>query len=540
MYIIDWNVVSTSIAMIAILITIIGMWLENRRSRQITAIDLFLRTEEKFRHDKDMLETRKKASNALLNGRVTPEVYDILNYFELVGELLKKRVFDNEMAWNSFYFRAVGYWFATQKHLEEIRADDPTVYGSYEYLIEKLLKVEKKKTKRSISSILPSSSDIQEFLLEECRGFEYQLHTKLNTDIESDAFFGDASNRQNQHRIEQGEKLTHEGNQLIVILHQGVDQENNPMIANACRVRDNLSKSFDELGFSSTPVYLDNQFDWITSILSINPKMILNVADLGFFYNNALEPNIPALLDGIGIAYSGSECYCMYFSSDKFASKKYLNSLEIPTPKCWLFDHNIDYIEFPVILKHRRLHNSEGISLSSVVSTREELLAKRYDMEINGYSDELIIEEYIDGIEICVGFMGNGENRRVLPFVEFNFGKYFEGKPKIRSFKAKWQKDTPEYSQVSVQLSSLPVDVTERISDFTLRIASIFEIKDYGRVDYRLKGEPNGLMPYVIDINANPDLNDDATLFIMANYAGMNYTEFIKSITETTLERYAI
>ena len=105
----------------------------------------------------------------------------------------------------------------------------------------------------------------------------------------------------------------------IAIIHHGVDNSTDPMIVNAARVRDNLSAAIIELGFEPVPIYIDNNFIWVSHIISIQPKLVFNAADLGFFCNNVYEPNIPAVLDGTKIPYTGSGSYSMYFSSDKVA-----------------------------------------------------------------------------------------------------------------------------------------------------------------------------------------------------------------------------
>lgn len=553
MIIVNWNAVLTWVPLVAILVTIVGMWLENRRSRVLSSVDLFLRTEQQFRHDKDMIDTRQKAASALLEGLVTPEVYDVLNYFELVGELLRKRVFDPEMAWNSFYFRATGYWFASEKYLQAVRMDDPTIYGSYAYLVDILLDIERKKTKR-LASALVAGIDVQEFLLEECRSFRYDVNEKVG--LKADATTpADRLNTmspvpENDLQIDKPDQYSMNNaiiptvspdfvvdDHIIVILHQGIDGKEDPTIVNACRVRDKLHESLSQLGYSPRTIFLDDAMQWVQLVRSVNPMLVFNVADLGFNYNNAFEPNVPAVLDGIGVRYTGSESYCMFFTSDKYASKQYLSALGVPVPRCWLYGRDHYAAQFPAIVKYRRLHNSAGVSFHSVVSTLADLEQSVVEMKMSDMYNDIIIEEYIEGIEVCAGFIGNGVQRRVLPVAEFSFGEYFAEKPKIRSFSGKWNKTSAEYSQVTVHQSQLPPSVIGKIDEITLKIASVFDIRDYGRFDYRLKEDGGDLTPFLVDINANPDVNDDATFFLMAQYDGNSYVQFVKSIVDAALSR---
>ena len=322
----------------------------------------------------------------------------------------------------------------------------------------------------------------------------------------------------------------------IAIIHHGVDNSTDPMIVNAARVRDNLSAAIIELGFKPVPVYIDNNFIWASHIISIQPKLVFNAGDLGLFCNNVYEPNIPAVLDGTRIPYTGSGSYSMYFSSDKVASKKYLSDSGVPVPGCWIAGNGNTDMSFPVILKYRKLHNSEGISAHSVVNDMVSLETQLISYDSS--KDDVIAEQYIDGPEICAGFIGNKGDRKVLPVVVFDFGGCFDGRPKIRDFESKWDKDSDAYSQSGARFANFESEAMKTIELYTSRIADAFDIRDYGRLDFRLKREKDGsYTPYIIDINANPDVNDDATLYKMAKHAGMTYTQFIGEIINTSLRR---
>ncbi|MBN2395182.1 MAG: hypothetical protein JXC36_01825 [Candidatus Atribacteria bacterium] len=168
---INWTMISALIAMFTAIIAILALYFEQRRSRLITSVELFWRSEEKFRHDKNMLDKRKKSSSGLLEGIIVPELDDILDYFELIGFLVRKGIFDPEMAWNSFHNRAVGYWFASENYISKIRSEDPTIWEDYEYLINRLNRLDAQKTRRSISFAKPSTEWLKNFLDEESRQY---------------------------------------------------------------------------------------------------------------------------------------------------------------------------------------------------------------------------------------------------------------------------------------------------------------------------------------------------------------------------------
>ena len=329
--------------------------------------------------------------------------------------------------------------------------------------------------------------------------------------------------------------------ETIVVLHQGIDSRRKDLtIDNACQVRDNLLASLADLGYKRISVFLDDRFEWAQRILDAKPDLVANVADLGFFYDNAFEPNIPAVLDGLKVNYTGSQSYSMFFSSDKLASKRYLASLGIPVPRVWSLDQRNESMEFPVILKYRMIHNSVGISVNSVAVDRRMLDEQIASLRHGPHSkqDEPIVEEYIDGAELCAGYIGNGKERELLPVVSFQFGESFNRRPRIRDFSAKWDSQTIEYQETSASFAALEEKTAQKVEECVHRIANAFGIRDYARLDFRLKkNEAGEAVPLIIDVNANPDLNSNATLFKMAQYAGYDYTAYVGKIVEVALAR---
>ena len=72
------------------------------------------------------------------------------------------------MVWYSFYSRSTGYWFAAQEYISSIRTEDPTIWMDFEYLINTVTKIERRKNKTSKQEIELSEDEIASFLKEEC------------------------------------------------------------------------------------------------------------------------------------------------------------------------------------------------------------------------------------------------------------------------------------------------------------------------------------------------------------------------------------
>jgi D-alanine-D-alanine ligase len=222
--------------------------------------------------------------------------------------------------------------------------------------------------------------------------------------------------------------------------------------------------------------------------------------------------------------------------------KRNLKKHILPTPKCVIVNGGTDIkklecLSFPLIVKPAREHAGIGISQKSVVEDMMEL-EKQITYIRNHFEGEIVVEEFIEGREIHVTVMGNGNQVHVLPLCEIGFRGKFRSNWDIYSYKAKWDKQSWEYAGARV---SAPAEISstleKKIQAIAKRTYTAFECRDIVRLDFRIDTHNK---PYVVDLNMSPSLNyydlEDATLASV--YAlGWTYNQFIETLVHITYER---
>src|SRR6266704_712090 len=200
----------------------------------------------------------------------------------------------------------------------------------------------------------------------------------------------------------------------------------------------------------------------------------------------------------------------------------------IPIPRWTVAQGKIeDDFPLPAIVKPAAEDASAGLDRGSVVSDRKSLRARLAAM--TEQFDEVLVQEYIGGREFNVGFVGN----RVLPIAEIDFSRMPEGAWPILTYAGKWEVGSlDDLGSVPLCPASLP----QKLADRVIRIAELAwrttQGKGYGRVDLRVDDQGR---PWVLEVNPNPDLNDDAGLSRMAKVAGWDYAELVRRIAEVAL-----
>ncbi len=298
-----------------------------------------------------------------------------------------------------------------------------------------------------------------------------------------------------------------------------------------------------DAGHSTSRLMVDRTVEpLIAGLREAEPDLVFNFAE-SFDGKSALESNVAALLNLLGLRYTGSSPAGLIQAGDKTLTKKVLSFHGILTPRfASVYRGAVDWagdIEFPLIVKPPQEDASLGITQKSIVRNVRDLLETMSALQA-AYQSPALVEQFIDGREFYVGVLGNA-NARALPVIELDFSKFPTDRPRIASWEAKWgDAGDGKGAEFDGTESIFPSDVPDELLQTMQRVAldayGALRLRDYARIDLRVT--PAGEV-YVIEVNPNCYLEQSGEFARAAAQDGVPYPALIENIMELAAARYS-
>jgi len=296
-------------------------------------------------------------------------------------------------------------------------------------------------------------------------------------------------------------------------------------------------EALKEIGHNPVFLRLDGTTQSLVDLATAEADLIFNLVE-SFGGDDTHDSRVAGYLELMGRKFTGAGSHGLYLAQDKALAKKIFAFHGIHTPYFATVyrgrtEHAHD-IQFPVIVKPQREDGSIGIHFGAVCGTIKELM-ERIDYIHAEFDSPALIEEYIEGRELYVAVLGN-EKAEALPVVELDLSKLPKGTPKIAGSEVKWEEDTEAYKQTWPFIpEDLGEDLVKRISDTAVQAFQALQLRDYGRIDFRLASD--GTL-HVLEVNPNPYLLPSAEFTMAAKKSGRSYKELIGEIVDLALARY--
>jgi len=282
-------------------------------------------------------------------------------------------------------------------------------------------------------------------------------------------------------------------------------------------------------------VYFAESQELPAALIKDRPDFVFNFAE-GRGTSRARESRVPALLEILGIPYSGSDPFTLCVGLDKDVAKKIVSDAGVKVPQGAVFTSgNFDFdaipikFAFPVVVKPAWEGSSKGIRDSAVAKSHQQLRALLNEA-LKGYDQPVIVEEYLPGTEITVGLIGNGDELSVIGAMEIV--------PKIKdeffiySLEVKRNYLTRVDYNVPPKIST---EVLDALYNSAINAFKALGCKDFSRIDFRLNAFNQ---PVFIEANPLPGLNPVTSDFgLIAKGMGWTYEKLILSIFEASSKR---
>jgi D-alanine-D-alanine ligase len=269
-------------------------------------------------------------------------------------------------------------------------------------------------------------------------------------------------------------------------------------------------------------------------LLDDPPDFVFNFAE-GQGVARSREARVPAVLEMLGIPYTGSDPLTLAVTLDKDCAKRLVASAGVAVPRGLVCHPHEDAAAVvrahrlpPVcIVKPAWEGSSKGIRGKCVVESPQELIDAVRALQ-REQRQPVLVEEFVAGEELTVGLVGNGPPHvlgvlRVIPLQPTERFVY------SLEVKRDWQRRVRYEAP-----ARLPAERLRAVEEAALKVFAVLGCRDVARIDFRLGGGE----PYFLEVNPLPGLSPETSdLFILCRGAGWDYDRLVGGILDAALAR---
>lgn len=231
---------------------------------------------------------------------------------------------------------------------------------------------------------------------------------------------------------------------------------------------------------------------------------------------------IQGLLEILKIPYTGCGVLSSSICMNKEYTKRVLSTNKnIPLIKSAFVKKGEDLyaktkdLKYPLITKPV----SEGSSFGMTKVNKPEELENAYKEALK-FNDDVLIEEFIDGVFVTVGVLENNGKTFATEILEIL------PKTDWYDYEAKYTKGMSEF----VLPAKFDKDLTEKIKNISINAHNTASCSGVSRVDFMVKEN----QPYVLEINTSPGMTDTSDLPAQASVMGIDYNNLVLLILNSS------
>jgi D-alanine-D-alanine ligase len=309
----------------------------------------------------------------------------------------------------------------------------------------------------------------------------------------------------------------------VAVLKGGRSLERQVSLRSGARVQDALERLGHEV------VGIDVGHDLVERVREAR-------ADLAFVAlhgRDGEDGTVQELLEVLGVPYTGSGIAACIRSWDKVLAKHELRAAGMPTPDFYAFREaafkelgaaNVlpqieERLRFPIVVKPAAQGSALGIKFARTAADVPTALVAAFS-----YDSKVLLERHVDGRDLAVSIVEDGDGPRALPVVEA-----VPREEDFYDFEARYEIGRTDFECPA----RVPEEVTARAQALALEVWRLLGCAGFARVDLMLAQATEEL--FVLETNVIPGLTATSLLPQAADAAGLGFDSLIEKIVEGAL-----
>jgi len=286
-----------------------------------------------------------------------------------------------------------------------------------------------------------------------------------------------------------------------------------------------------ELAFDPEPSELKS------AIANLRPDIVFNMVE-SVHGDGALAMLPPAMLEKLGVAYTGCNAACIAASGDKVLAKRMMRAAALPTgdwaePPAW---QGLRADQLYVV---KSVTEDASLGLDDGAVVRGDAVPPRAHQSAEKYGGRWFAEAYLEGREFNVAVLEDEGGPRVLHIPEMRFVSWKEDRPRIVGYAAKWDESCADAKNTvrAFGIESEEPALAKSLADIALKTWHLLGMRGFARIDFRIDANER---PMILEANPNPCLEPSAGFAAAAAQGGLSYAALIERILKSAETRCRI
>lgn len=302
----------------------------------------------------------------------------------------------------------------------------------------------------------------------------------------------------------------------IAVLYGGISGEREVSLSTGRGIVNALKNNNHEV------IEIDFHPNKLEQIINLNVDLVF----IGLHGKYGEDGRIQGLLDMLEIPYVGSDVLASALAMDKYKAKQIFEKSKIPIAKSKAYpvtnSENIEEIteeiktlfDLPLVIKPNR----EGSTLGLTV-VKDQVEIHQAVLKASECDEVILVEEFIEGMEITVPILGPIGEEIALPIIEII------PKNDIYDYESKYSQGGSEH----IIPARIDEETTRKIQQYAIKAHQSLGCKTYSRVDFILKKDRT---PVILEVNTLPGMTPTSLFPHSAQSVGIDYEKMVEKLVQ--------